>query len=1041
MAWDKGAEIRRVDNPGKLGVTTGTIRQRGEVAYYGVRWQDGTNDYVAEDQLEAVAGRAGDDPYELIAAGRFGRSSDLRRSLTHVHLSGRLANLVYSMGITNTDFYPHQYKPLLTLLESPANGILIADEVGLGKTIEAGIIWTELRARDDMRRLLVVCPAMLREKWRDELKLRFGIDATIVDARTLAEDLERSSSVGPAKAWIASYQALRPPKTWRPGAEIGKRPSGRLQLAQLLDDRSDDDPLVDLVIFDEAHYMRNPEASVNRLGGMLQRVSHHRVLLSATPINLVSDDLFQLLKLCDPDHFQFPSSFQEMLEANRPLVAARDAALRRNSTATEIIEHVDAAARSDLLRNSRQLAILLETPPTDESLESPQYRAELAESLERVNLLGHVVTRTRKRDVQIERPMRKVHAEKVVMTEAERRFYEYVTEITRDYAWRRGISDGFLLATPQRQVCSCPAAFARAWLGDDETLFTDMAEQIVDEYEEADQEGDVEEVSASLKEFLLAHRPRDLDTEDLARSDSKLRRLLEVLGDYFRNEPSEKVILFTSFRATARYLKDSLVAHGMPSTLLWGNMVESKQDLIHEFRDRPELRVLVATEVASEGVDLQFSRLLINYDLPWNPMRVEQRIGRIDRLGQQAKVIHIWNLFYKETIDERIYSRLLERLRLFEQALGEPEPIIGETIARLESRLLTSKLTPQQEEEEIERARLALENVRKRQEELERNAAQMMAHGGLILERITAAQELSRRVTEQDLIIYVRDFLARHATGHLFLQLDAPTEFNIQLPPSLAVELQDFCREHALSGQTILTNGLHRQCRFVNSITTTNTKAWEVIHQFHPLVRFIGARLRQLDDAFYPVVAVALPRSRGTDLAPGEYMFAIRKWSFSGVSEEEWLQPAVCRLPAMERLTDDESETLVNLARVHGEDWLEAAHGVDRELVSRALDELDVYLEDSYERAKSRKQAENDDRLMFQLHGIDQHLTDRLATLEGIKARHVDSNRAGLAKATQGQIDKLRSRMGLRREQVQKRQHVVPDSQLVCAGLLFIRED
>jgi SNF2 family DNA or RNA helicase len=128
--------------------------------------------------------------------------------------------------------------------------------------------------------------------------------------------------------------------------------------------------------------------------------------------------------------------------------------------------------------------------------------------------------------------------------------------------------------------------------------------------------------------------------------------------------------------------------------LLWGNMRESKQDLINEFRERPELRVLVSTEVAAEGVDLQFSRLLINYDLPWNPMRVEQRIGRIDRLGQKAKVIYIWNLFYQDTIDERILGRLLTRLKIFEEALGEPEPIIGETIQRLEYKLLTSRLTP-----------------------------------------------------------------------------------------------------------------------------------------------------------------------------------------------------------------------------------------------------------------------------------------------------------------------------------------------------------
>ncbi|RYG55262.1 MAG: ATP-dependent helicase, partial [Alphaproteobacteria bacterium] len=353
---------------------------------------------------------------------------DLRRSLTHVHLSGRLANLVYSMGVTNTDFYPHQYKPLLTLLESPADGLLIADEVGLGKTIEAGIIWTELRAREDMRRLLIVCPAMLREKWRDELKLRFGIDATIVNARTLADELSHSSPTGPAKAWIASYQALRPARSWRPGSEPpGRNPSGRQALAHLLDDHGEEEPLVDLVIFDEAHYMRNPDSAVHRLGEMLQKVSHQRVLLSATPINLHNEDLFRLLQLCDPDHFQYPSSFQELLLANEPLVAARDAALNPSSSASTIVEYVREAAASDLLRNSRQLTSLLEVPPTDELLKTPNYRAELAASLERINLLGHVITRTRKRDVQLERPRRQIHAEKVPMTEVERAFYEYVT--------------------------------------------------------------------------------------------------------------------------------------------------------------------------------------------------------------------------------------------------------------------------------------------------------------------------------------------------------------------------------------------------------------------------------------------------------------------------------------------------------------------------------------------------------------------------------------------------------------------------------------
>ena len=1039
MRWEQGSEVRRIDNPGKTGETTGKIRSRGGLDCYGVRWRDGTLDYVPEDQLEEMHLILSKDRFDLISDGRYGRAEDLRRSLTHVHLSGRLANLVYSMGVTKTDFYAHQYKPLLTLLESPATGLLIADEVGLGKTIEAGIIWTELRAREDMRRLLVVCPAVLREKWRDELKLRFGIDAMIVDAKTLAEEMSNSSSAGAAKAWVASYQALRPPRSWRPSNEHpGSKAPGRTKLAHILDTHSEDEPLVDLVVFDEAHYMRNPHSAVHRLGQMLQKVSHQRILLSATPINLHNDDLLHLLRLCDPDHFQYDHSFQEMLLANQPLVAARDAALNPASSAEDIMAGVRLALEYDMLRNSRQLAGLLETPPTDELLANKEYRSELAASFERVNLLGHVITRTRKRDVQVDRPMRDVHPEKVQMTPAERQFYEYVTDVTREYAWRRGISDGFLLATPQRQVCSCPAAFARAWLGDDEMLTEDMSEQILEEYEASEEEDEFEDISVSLKQFLLSHRPRDLDSAALERTDSKLQRLLDVLNGYFETYPDEKVIVFTSFRITASYLKDRLNQSGIRALLLWGNMAESKQEMINAFRERPDLRVLIATEVASEGVDLQFCRFLVNYDLPWNPMRIEQRIGRIDRLGQKAPKIHIWNLFYAETIDERIFGRLLVRLRVFEQALGEPEPIIGETIKQLESSLLTQRLTPEQEEIEIQRAAQALENVRQRQEELEKNASQMMAHGGLVLARISAAQELSRRVTEHDLVIYVRDFLNRHAQGHQFQPTETSNVYQVKLPSSVAAALDYYCRRKGAVGQTWLGNGMARQCLFQNDLTSQNTRMVETIHQFHPLIRFIGHQLDEADEAFYPVVAVQFQWDESLGLSPGDYMFALRRWAFSGVREEEWLQAAVCGLEKKEPLPDEQAESLINMARIHGVDWIEAPQVVSPDLACDCLDILEMHLDQAYQRAKKRKQDENSDRSMFQLHGISQNLQRRLSTLEAVRREHERLGRQGLVRATQGRIDKLHANMELKQEQVRLKERLQPDDVPVCAGLIRI---
>ena len=364
--------------------------------------------------------------------------------------------------------------------------------------------------------------------------------------------------------------------------------------------------------------------------------------------------------------------------------------------------------------------------------------------------------------------------------------------------------------------------------------------------------------------------------------------------------------------------------------------------------------------------------------------------------------------------------------------------MIGETIQKLESKLLTSKLTPQEEDAEIERARLALENVRLRQEELEKNAAQMIAHGGLVLDRIAAAKELSRRVTESDLIIYVRDFLSRHAPGHQFTQSDDPLQFTVQLPVNVAAELEEFCRKTGQIGQTLLGTGMPRICKFLNSVTTSSTRTWEPIHQFHPFVRFIGEKLMRLDEAFYPVVAVRLPLAASSDMKAGDYMFAIRKWTFKGVKDEEWLQSAVCDLATQNVLADDTAESLVNAARLYGKDWLEATSEVRSRFIADRLDQLEVHLANAYGRASKRKQDENADRLMFQLHGIEQHLINRLRVLEATRDRHLELGRHSLGKATQGRIDKLAARMGLKREQVLLRERVVPDHALVCAGLLRV---
>jgi SNF2 family DNA or RNA helicase len=152
---------------------------------------------------------------ELLEKGKLGTPDDLRRILTFEKVKGELTNIFYSMESSNTDFYPYQFKPILKFLDSPVSRLLIADEVGLGKTIEAMYIWKELQAREDARRLLIVCPAMLRDKWRDDLRNLFNIDAEIIGAKELLEKTQLVTQKGNqiSFVYIASLEGLRV-KNW-----------------------------------------------------------------------------------------------------------------------------------------------------------------------------------------------------------------------------------------------------------------------------------------------------------------------------------------------------------------------------------------------------------------------------------------------------------------------------------------------------------------------------------------------------------------------------------------------------------------------------------------------------------------------------------------------------------------------------------------------------------------------------------------------------------------------------------------------------------
>lgn len=1009
-ALKPGDRVRLIANSSRVGVlgneTDGPARRQRVL----VMFLDGSEDFVLPSTLEKVEGRTM-SPYECIEQGRFSGEVDLRVAITFYRLSGKLANLIYSLNTTNTLFYAYQFKPVLQFLDSPCNGILIADEVGLGKTIEAGLIWTELRARLDARRLLIVCPAMLREKWRDELANRFGVKAEMVDSGELLKRLQVVRERPQEEfALIASIQGLRPPKGY------ADKQSSAARLARFLEEAELEDPLLDMVVVDEAHYLRNPGTQTNRLARLLRPVASSLVMLSATPIQLRSSDLFNLLNLIDEDAFPYEYSFQYTLEANAPIVHLRDRILGGSVSSVDFVDGLQTALDARFFEDNEQLQYLIGNAPDDLQLADPKIRAELADQLDRINPLSKVVTRTLKRDVHEGRVLRIPYAIRASMSGSEADFYEQVTEAVRQYCELNDVSTGFMLTIPQRQMSSCMAAACRAWqkkhadleVDDLEEILYDMQEDLLEEV--PPQADDMGSLLSTLVEIA-----RDVgDFETLRRDDTKYVALLKSLRGYWAENPGKKVVLFAFYRQTLAYLVERLREDGYESVLVHGGM--DKQAALAYFRTLDGPNILLSSEVASEGVDLQFSSLLINYDLPWNPMRIEQRIGRIDRIGQEAERIMIWNFMYADTIDERVYDRLLYRLDIFTHALGSMEGILGDQIRELTQDLLTHKLTADEEVQRINQASLAIENTSRQQERLESEATQLIAHGDFIQNKVRAARELGRYIRGEDLLSYVRDFLTERYPGTRFVPTDErPLEYEVRLSVEARVEFADFIELNRLQGRTQLLSQRSRPLLFENC-QGTPSHFFERVTQDHPLIRFVTERLRQAGKgpARLPVSAIELPMSHIPGFGPDVYVFGVYRWTISGTRDIERLEYVVRPMRGVTFVDGEEAERLVNTAALYGHQWLSVTNELDAVTAAQYFDDCRDQLDDRFDDFQGAQGREDRDRLKLMKKALLSHLEKQAGRLvETIKAYREsgDEKRIRLIPAVEGKLKKLRERI------------------------------
>jgi SNF2 family DNA or RNA helicase len=468
--------------------------------------------------------------------------------------------------VRDMELLEHQIRTAKTVLRRCRGRALLCDEVGLGKTIEAGLILDELHLRGLARSVLILVPPSLLEQWQGEMRRKFALEFTSHDDPTFR-------SRGTA-AWSEYDQVIASMHTAK------REPHRSAILARRWD----------LVIIDEAHHLRNARTQLWRFASELQK--QYILLLTATPVQNNLEELFNLVTLLEPGLLSTAKQFQHRF------VDRRDKLTPRN------VEQLHA-------------------------------------------LLAEVMVRNRRSTVGLQLTRRWARTERIALSPPERQLYDAVTTLVRRHLRSAGSKSGFsrmALITLQMALGSSSQA-AASTLGN-------MAENAGPALRERDSVAELAGQAAQLG------------------SSAKLDRLLQLLGEF-----PDKMVIFTQFRATLELLQRRLREAGHDVAVFHGGLTRlEKEAAITRFRG--PARLLLATEAGSEGRNLQFAHAVCNYDLPWNPMRIEQRIGRLSRIGQTHDV-YVFNLVAADTVESAVLHLLEAKLSMFELVIGEIDMILG----------------------------------------------------------------------------------------------------------------------------------------------------------------------------------------------------------------------------------------------------------------------------------------------------------------------------------------------------------------------------
>lgn len=801
---------------------------------------------------------------------------------------------LYSINAARVDFIPYQFRPVLKFIKSDRPRILIADGVGVGKTIEAGLILRELQARRDIRSILIICPRPLvtENKWLNEMK-RFDERFTHLDSGTLRYCITEMELEG---VWPEQHQRVIIPyslfdETLLYGSGTNgkrKRKKGLLYL--------DPPPRFDLVIVDEAHHIRNQDTFSHKAVRFFCEHAEAVVFLTATPIQLGNNDLFVLLNTLRPDLIIDKESFEHMAEPN-PFINQAISLSRAQEPewTTQTVEALNQAASTSwgqaILRHNpdfmRIHSMLAKGNVTSEE------RVQIITDIEAMHTFAGIINRTRRRDIG-DFTIRKPETVVVAFTPAQQHLHDELLRVQAEIFSRLhgDINVRFMMTTIRRQAASCLYGLA--------PFLEDILNRHLDElsWEEADNTEPIPQIDAispiqsQIQNILES--ARSLDPHD-----PKLDALRNIIRDKQRL-PNNKVMLFSSFRHTLGYLYNHLYADGFRIGIVHGETPdEERVQLRHCFEkpreDGDSLDLLLFSEIGCEGLDYQFCDCIVNYDLPWNPMRIEQRIGRIDRNGQKSESVAIINLITPGTVDADIYERCLVRIGVFNRALGDGEEILGEITRDIRNiaenyllseeerksklqQLADNKIRLIQEQEELEQRQMELFGIRLPEDQMKKEIEEASSFwlSPLSIQRLITLYLQRICGKEQDFI------LGEKPLKTLRLSQDARN-----------ILLRDFQQLHKQNTtvyrewENWLKGGNpHLLVTFESGCATQHPEAIFIM-PLHPLVK----QAAMLFDTKQRVITTLKAQSDSDEVTAGRYEFAIYQWRFHGIKEDLVLRP------------------------------------------------------------------------------------------------------------------------------------------------------